>query len=178
MRGIIWSKCGHSLRTALILCLMQVLMHASGPAWAGADEPVSLPDARRAAGLVRATLLSLNEANLTGNYSVLRDASAPDFRRDFTEARLAETFAVLREKRLDLVTSAPLDPVIADASYIPYRNIVVYRGTVPVAASSMPNFDVNFNLAYQFVEGRWRLFTLDLSLDPAAGQPRVAGIAL
>ena len=39
--------------------------------------------------LVRTTLLALDQANKTGNYTVLRDLAAPGFQVD-TAARLAE----------------------------------------------------------------------------------------
>lgn len=169
-----WSGYGRAIGASLLTCLI----HISVPAWAGDEAPMSAPDVPSAAALVRATLLSLNEANLTGNYSVLRDASAPEFRRGFTEARLASIFAVLREKRVDLSTSVTLEPVIAHTDYMPSRHVVAYRGRVPAAATGSLRFDVNFDVAYQYVEGRWRLFMLDLSLDPAARQPHIAGVTL
>jgi hypothetical protein len=48
--------------------------------------------------LVRSTLLTLNDANLSGNYSVLRDLAAPDFQARNTAADLAQTFSDLRRR--------------------------------------------------------------------------------
>jgi hypothetical protein len=42
--------------------------------------------------LIRSTLLALDHANKTGNYTVLRDLGSPGFQTN-TDARLAEIFA-------------------------------------------------------------------------------------
>ena len=51
--------------------------------------------------LIRSTLLALDQANKTGNYTVLRDLGAPGFQAN-TDARLAEIFATQRRDNLDL----------------------------------------------------------------------------
>ncbi|MFZ2159602.1 MAG: hypothetical protein WAV72_26250, partial [Bradyrhizobium sp.] len=50
--------------------------------------------------LVRSALLALDQANKTGNYTVLRDLGAPAFQVN-TAARLAEIFAKQRNDNLD-----------------------------------------------------------------------------
>jgi hypothetical protein len=42
--------------------------------------------------LIRSTLLTLNDANRSGNYSVLRDLAAPDFQAKNSAADLADSF--------------------------------------------------------------------------------------
>lgn len=169
-----------SFREWLGAVLVAALMLAQGamPAKADADQPQALPDAKVAAALVRSTLLSLNDANLTANYSVLRAASAPDFQRLYSEEKLAAIFAVLRNKHVDLAAAAMHEPVIKDATYVPARRAVLLKGTVPPAGSAVPSFETNFNFAYQYVAGRWRLFRLDLSIDPAQQPLQAAGTAL
>ncbi|MGX4769414.1 hypothetical protein ACWAUC_06350 [Bradyrhizobium guangdongense] len=51
--------------------------------------------------LIRSTLLALDHANKTGNYTVLRDLGAPGFQVN-TAAKLAENFAKQRGEKLDL----------------------------------------------------------------------------
>src|SRR3954466_1644296 len=51
--------------------------------------------------LIRSSLLALDQANKTGNYTVLRDLGAPGFQTN-TAARLAEIFAKQRNDNLDL----------------------------------------------------------------------------
>jgi hypothetical protein len=40
--------------------------------------------------LIRSSLIALNQANVTGNYSVLRDIGAPDFKQANGADRLAQ----------------------------------------------------------------------------------------
>jgi hypothetical protein len=51
--------------------------------------------------LIRSTVLALDQANKTGDYTVLRDLGAPGFQAN-TAARLVEIFASQRRDNLDL----------------------------------------------------------------------------
>src|SRR5262245_35616863 len=51
--------------------------------------------------LIRTTLLALDQANKTGNYTVLRDLGAPDFQAN-SAAQLADIFAQQRRDNIDL----------------------------------------------------------------------------
>src|SRR5215472_16903785 len=59
--------------------------------------------------LIRSTLLALDHANKTGNYTVLRDLGAPGFQAN-TAARLAEIFASQRKDNIDLSGVVVLEP--------------------------------------------------------------------
>src|SRR5262245_2055988 len=59
--------------------------------------------------LIRETLLALDQANKTGNYTVLRDLGSPEFQAN-TAARLAEIFAQQRKDNIDLSGVAVIDP--------------------------------------------------------------------
>ncbi len=52
--------------------------------------------------LINSALMALNQANATGNYTVLRDMAAPGLRRANSPERLAQAFADLRSRKLDL----------------------------------------------------------------------------
>ena len=75
-----------------------------GPALkAGPSRPAQAPrpadiDKNGVLILVRSTLLALDQANKTGNYTVLRDLGAPGFQTN-TAARLAEIFAYQRNPK-------------------------------------------------------------------------------
>src|SRR5476651_672812 len=62
--------------------------------------------------LIRSTLLALDQANKTGNYTVLRDLGAPGFQVN-TAARLAEIFAKQRNDKIDLSAIATVDPQLS-----------------------------------------------------------------
>src|SRR5215813_12441322 len=60
--------------------------------------------------LIRSTLLTLNDANRTGNYTVLRDLASPDFQAKNTAADLSDSFADLRRRHFDLFSVAVAAP--------------------------------------------------------------------
>ena len=112
--------------------------------------------------LIRETLLALDQANRTGNYTVLRDLGSPDFQAN-TAARLAEIFAQQRHDNVDLSGVAVIDPQLTLLPQIEANGMMHMAGFFP----SVPT-QVNFELAYAPIGGRWRLFALSVSLGQAA----------
>jgi hypothetical protein len=118
--------------------------------------------------LIREALLALDQANKTGNYTVLRDLGAPQFQAN-TAARLAEIFAQQRRDKLDLSGVAVIDPQLTLLPQIEGNGLMRMAGFFP----SVPT-QVNFELAFAPVDGRWKLFGLSVSFGqaaPAAPQP-------
>ena len=66
--------------------------------------------------LIRSTLLTLNDANRSGNYTVLRDLAAPDFQARNTAADLSQIFSDLRRRNFDLYGAALLAPQLTAAA--------------------------------------------------------------
>lgn len=119
--------------------------------------------------LIRSTLLALNQANETGNYTVLRDLAAPGFRDANTAARLGEIFASQRASKLDLSGVAVLDPQLTLLPQIEANGLLHMAGFFP----SVPT-QVNFELLFAPVEGRWRVFGVSVNLGsstPTAPSP-------
>jgi hypothetical protein len=129
--------------------------------------------------LVRSTLLALDQANKTGNYTVLRDLGAPGFQVN-TAARLAEIFAKQRNDNLDLSGVAVIDPQLSLLPQIEANGLMRMAGFFP----SVPS-QVNFELVFAPVNGQWRLFGISVSVGqagpvappqqpapPAAAQPK------
>jgi hypothetical protein len=121
--------------------------------------------------LIRSTLLALDQANKTGNYTVLRDLGAPGFQVN-TAAKLAEIFAKQRNDNLDLSGIAAIDPQLSLLPQIESNGMLRMGGFFP----SVPT-QVNFELVFAPVNGQWRLFGLSVNLGqaaPAAPQPQAA----
>ncbi len=72
------------------------------------------PNRDETAQLVWTTLIALDHANRTGNYSVLRDLAAPAFRDANNAARLAGIFAPLRARDIGLRRVVLASPVYAE----------------------------------------------------------------
>jgi hypothetical protein len=124
--------------------------------------------------LIRSSLLALDQANKTGNYTVLRDIGAPGFQSN-TAARLGEIFAKLRNDNLDLSGVAVIDPQLNLLPQIEASGLMHMAGFFP----SVPT-QVNFDLAFAPVNGQWRLFGISVSIGqsvpaaPAPPEPPVA----
>ena len=112
--------------------------------------------------LIRSSLLALDHANKTGNYTVLRDLGAPGFQVN-TDARLAEIFAAQRKDNLDLAGVAVLEPQLTVLPQIEPNGMMRMAGFFP----SVPK-QVIFELAYAPVDRQWRLFGISVSLGQAA----------
>ena len=52
--------------------------------------------------LIKSTIMALQHANQTGNYSVLRDLGSPVFRERFDQAQLTAIFSSLRSRGVNL----------------------------------------------------------------------------
>jgi hypothetical protein len=111
--------------------------------------------------LVRSTLLALDQANKTGNYTVLRDLGAPGFQVN-TAARLAEIFAKQRNDNLDLAGVAVIEPQLSLLPQIEPNGLMRMAGFFP----SVPS-QVNFELIFAPVNGQWKLFGISVSVTQA-----------
>jgi hypothetical protein len=112
--------------------------------------------------LVRSTLLALDQANKTGNYTVLRDLGAPAFQVN-TAAKLAEIFASQRNDKLDLSGVAVIDPQLTVLPEIEANGMMRMSGFFP----SVPS-QVNFDLLFAPVDGQWKLFGISVKVGSSA----------
>jgi hypothetical protein len=146
------------------LLLAAVVAASFLPAMGLAQAPKPAPiDKNGVLILVRSILLALDQANKTGNYTVLRDLAAPAFQAANTAARLGEIFASQRKDNLDLSGVAALEPQLSLLPQIEANGMMHMAGFFP----SVPA-QVQFDLTYAPVNGQWRLFGLAVSLGQAA----------
>jgi len=119
-------------------------------------------DQNQALYLVRATLLTLNDANRSGNYTVLRDLAAPDFQAKNTAADLAQIFTDLRRRNFDLFAVALLAPQFAIPPARDANGRLRLTGSFPTRP-----LQITFDLTFQTVGGEWRLFAISVATPPA-----------
>lgn len=98
---------------AWTLCALVVLLSLSfAPAYSA---PV--PNDAEQEILVKATLMTFNDANLTGNYSVLHDKASKPFRAQLSVQKLADSFKVYRDKKVNLESIVGADIDSAKATF-------------------------------------------------------------
>lgn len=114
--------------------------------------------------LVKAAMLALDQANKTGNYTVLRDLGSPNFQAN-TAARLAEIFAPQRAQVIDLSGVIVLEPQLTLLPQIEPTGMLHMAGFFP----SVPT-QVNFEMLWEPVNREWRLFGLSVNLSSGAPQ--------
>ena len=135
---------------------------AAPPQSSGAGAPsqpqVVMPDAEKIVLLLRSTLNTLNDALQTGNFTVLRDVGAPGFREANTAAALSQAFASLRTQGIDLSAVSVIAPQLTESPRLDQQNGTLrMKGYFP----GKP-VQINFEVLYQAVNGRWRLFGLSV----------------
>jgi hypothetical protein len=118
--------------------------------------------------LLRNTLIGLNDALQTGNFTVFRERSAPGFQSANSPERLAQAFADLAARRVDLSTVSVTTPQLsANPELDQAKGMLHLKGYFPLRPSP-----IAFEVLYQSVDGRWRLF--GISVQPAAPPPQAA----
>ena len=124
------------------------------------EKPPPLPDRREAARLVWSTLIALDHANRTGNYTVLRDLAGPSFREANDPARLAQIFARFRQEDIGLDQVVLVVPVFQRGPERTEDGKARVSGFFPTRPES-----ILFDLIFERAEGEWKLF--GISVAPA-----------
>jgi hypothetical protein len=156
------------LRRACILAVVIAVLTSAAHAQTSAQQtPAQAPkpaqiDRNGVMILIRSSLLALDQANKTGNYTVLRDIGAPGFQSN-SAARLGEIFAKLRNDNLDLSGVAVIDPQLSLLPQIEANGLMHMSGFFP----SVPT-QVNFDLSFAPVNGQWRLFGISVGVGSSA----------
>ncbi|TGR16703.1 MULTISPECIES: hypothetical protein [unclassified Mesorhizobium] len=186
MKRLHCSATGPVTRAALAALLAASLMAASpGVAWAQTKKTEKGDKVRvaHAAGidrngvliLIRGTLLALDQANKTGNYTVLRDLGSPNFQAN-SAAQLGDIFANQRKQALNFGAVAVLEPQLTLLPQIEPNGMLHMAGFFP----SVP-MQVNFELLFEPVNRQWNIYGVSVNLTsgapqapdtPAAGQPK------
>jgi hypothetical protein len=121
---------------------------------------IVIPSADIVVILIRSTLLSLNDALRTGNYTVLRDLASPSFREANNAGQLHQVFSGLSAQRIDLSAVAILAPKLPQPPSIDQDKRLHIAGYFPGEPVRL-----DFGLVYEAVASQWRLF--GISVNPA-----------
>ena len=153
-----------------------VCITSSSSAYAQQKPPASATQAARPAQidrngtliLIRTTLIALDQANKTGNYTVLHALCAPGFQSSNPPERLAEIFSRHRAQGLDLSGVVVIEPQLTLLPQIEPNGMLHMAGFFP----SVPS-QVYFEFLFEAVEGRWKPFGISVDLRSSAPQAPV-----
>lgn len=116
------------------------------------------PDENVSARLVWSTMIALDNANRTGNYTVLHALGSPSFQQNYPVAQLSQSFSGLRAQRVDIGRSIMIKPTY----YIPPTIIpsgdLRLRGAFEYRPQSL-----RFDLIYRNVNGGWALHAISVA---------------
>jgi hypothetical protein len=102
--------------------------------------------------MIKGAVLALHQANVTGNYSVLRDMGTPVFREKFDQAALTAAFSNLRARKVDLSPALLLSPNLTKNPEMNQNGELVLVGDFPTQP-----LQIHFELAFLQLDGSWRL---------------------
>ena len=145
-----------ALAGALLLALP-----AWNAAWSAARVENKVPSALEQEVMIKTYLLSLNDANMTGNYTVLQARLAKPFREQFNAERLKKVFKPFNDKKIDYGIIAAKPPVASSESKIDSRGALILRGYFDTKPSR-----VSYELDFIPSEGEWKPIKLNVHVNP------------
>ena len=110
-----------------------------------------LPNATTQEVLIKTTLLTFNDANLTGNYDVLHAKLWKPFGDKFTPAKLAVAFKAFRDQHLNLQMIAAMKPISVGEPTIDNKGFMTLKGYFGTTPSR-----VNYQLGFILSDGKWQ----------------------
>ena len=123
---------------------------------------IAMPSPARQSMLIRSTLIALSQANVTGNYSVLRELGATQFQVNNNPTRLAEIFADLRRRKVDFSPVMYYEPKLVKPPHIDAEGRLRLTGFI----DSKPQ-QIAFDMMFVSVAGTWQLFGLAVRMQQA-----------
>ena len=141
-----------------VLCVIALMLVA-----AGARAQNKVPSERALEALVKTTLLSFNDANVTGNYTVFHAKLSKPFREQFPPERLERTFREFNKKHLDFDIIAAMKPSYDPPPRVNEDGKLLVKGSFPTEP-----LWVYFDLDFIPSDGEWKLIRINVKV----GDPR------
>ena len=160
-------------RLASSLVLLLVLQGGVAAQQAGQKPGEMQMSAVTLTEILKDAIIALNHANMTGNYSVLRDMGTPVFRENFDQTALAAVFANLRARKIDLSPAYFLSPNLTKKPELNKDSELVLVGFFPTQP-----LQIQFELRFMQLDGRWRIAGMGVDArPPSASQASAAAPA-
>jgi len=141
-----------ALRGAVWAAVLSAVM-----AWPATAQNLPPPEGEMAR-LIWSTLLALDHANLTGNYTVLRDLADSGFRDANDAAQLAFIFEPTRDLPLGQAVLYP--PRLSETPVIGEDGLLRLTGRIPMRPRA-----VLFDMLFARRDAGWRIFGLSVAAE-------------
>src|ERR1700754_5298985 len=99
----------------------------------GSAPAAEVPNAVEQELLIKTSLLTLNDANVTGNYAVLHAKMAKPAREQFSPDKLKRVFKEFADKKIDFDVIAAKSPIVVKDAQIDARGEIQLRGYFDVS---------------------------------------------
>lgn len=146
------------IATAAVAAAMTFAPFAQSPALAQSPVP---PTPKVEEVMVKTSLLTLNDANLTGNYNVLYAKMARPFRERFSSDTLKQAFKSFAGHHIDALAGMPI--VSISEPRIDTNGILLLRGYFDTTPSRL-----SYELDFAVSEGEWKLIAIDVKVRSTA----------
>ncbi len=148
---------------SLSLCCAVALAMAPAAVLAqpAGQQQAQSPDELRLILMIRNAIVALNQANITGNYSVLRDLGTPTFQQTNNPAKLAEAFATLRNRKIDISPVMFFPPRLTAQPAMLEGQVLRLTGFFATTPEQ-----VNFDIAFQLAGDQWMLAAIAVNVAP------------
>jgi hypothetical protein len=124
-----------------------------------------VPGERVLEALVKATLLSFNDANVTGNDTVFHAKLSKPFRQQFTPERLQSTFKDFAAKDIDFDIIAAYKPVYEPEPRVDDAGKLLVKGWFPTEPVR-----VVYDLEFIPSDGEWKLISINVKTEKASAK--------
>ncbi len=136
---------------------------------AASAQSSALPTPKVEEVMVKTSLLTLNDANLTGNYDVLYAKMAKPFRDRFSAETLKRAFQSFAGHHIDAIAGMAIVPT--DKPAIDDKGALLLRGYFDTAPSRL-----SYELDYAVSEGEWKLIAIDVKVRAIASNASAADL--
>lgn len=120
-------------------------------------QAATLPTDNEQEILVKTTLMTFNDANLTGNYSILHAKAAKLFRDQLTVEKLAASFKVFRDKKVNLA-SIVADEIESSKAPVLDKGVLTLKGRFKDDEKK-----IRFDLQFVDEGGAWKLVGINVN---------------
>lgn len=143
------------------LLMLAILVFAAGAPFSAVAQDPALPTPIVEEVMVKTSLMTFNDANLTGNYAVMHARMARIFRDRFGPEKIKDGFKAFAGQHIDAIVAKPI--VRTAPAKIDSNGFLMLRGYFDTAPSR-----VSYELDFAVSEGEWKMINIDVRVRPVS----------